>query len=233
MKYEGWELHNFDSANLYRAYQFSLIRKQIKGNILEVGPGNCIYINKYMKVSNSITFIEPTNKYFKSLKKKFKKNKKVTIKKNLKNLKKNSFDTIIYLDVLEHIKNDKEEINKAYNLIKKSGTIIICVPAFQFLYSIYDKKIGHYRRYSKNSFIQLLKKCRIENYKIRYFDFVGFCLILMSKLLNRESLDNFSLKIKLWNFFIPISIFLDVLLMKYFFGKSLLVKIKKKNYESK
>ena len=49
MKYEGWELHNFDSANLYRAYQFSLIRRQIKGNILEVGPGNCIYANKYMK----------------------------------------------------------------------------------------------------------------------------------------------------------------------------------------
>ena len=51
MKYEGWELHNFDSANLYRAYQFSLIEKQIKGNILEVGPGNCIYVNKYMKVN--------------------------------------------------------------------------------------------------------------------------------------------------------------------------------------
>ena len=229
MKYEGWELHNFDSANLYRAYQFSLIEKQIKGNILEVGPGNCIYVNKYMKVSNSITLIEPTNKYFQPLKKKFKNIKKVTVKKNLKSFKKNSFDTIIYLDVLEHIKNDKQEINKAYKLLKRSGTIIICVPAFQFLYSIYDKKIGHYRRYNKKNFIQLLKKCGIENYKIRYFDFVGFCLILISKLLNRESLNNFSLKIKLWNFLIPISICLDLLLMKYFFGKSLLIKIKKKS----
>ena len=62
MKYEGWELHNFDSANLFRAYQFSLIRKQIKGNILEVGPGNCIYVNKYMRMSDSINFIEPTNR---------------------------------------------------------------------------------------------------------------------------------------------------------------------------
>ena len=147
--------------------------------------------------------------------------------KIIRNIIINCFDTIIYLDVLEHIKYDKEEINKAYKLLKKSGTIIICVPAFQFLYSIYDKKIGHYRRYSKNDFIQLLKKCRIKNYQIRYFDFVGFCLILMSKLLNRESLDNFSLKIKLWNLLIPISICLDVLFMKYFFGKSLLIKIKK------
>ena len=227
MKYEGWELHNFDRANLYRAYQFSLIRKEIKGNILEVGPGNCIYIGKYMRVSNSITFIEPTNKYFQLLKKKFKKNKKVSVKKNFAKLNKNSFDTIIFLDVLEHINNDKQEIKKAYKLLNKTGTIIICVPAFQFLYSTYDKKIGHYRRYSKTSFINLLNKCRITNYSIRYFDFVGFCLILLSKLFNRESLNNFSLKIKLWNILIPISICFDTLLMKYFFGKSLLVKIKK------
>ena len=84
MKYEGWELHNFDSANLFRAYQYSLIRKQIKGNILEVGPGNCIYVNKYMKVSNSLTFIEPTNKYFQLLKKNLKKIKKSLLKKTLK-----------------------------------------------------------------------------------------------------------------------------------------------------
>ena len=46
MKYTGWELHNFDQAKLYRSYQFSLIKNQIKGNILEVGPGNCIYLRK-------------------------------------------------------------------------------------------------------------------------------------------------------------------------------------------
>ena len=38
MKYTGWELHNFDQANLYRSYQYSLIKDDLKGNILEVGP---------------------------------------------------------------------------------------------------------------------------------------------------------------------------------------------------
>ena len=228
MKYKGWELHNFDSANLYRAYQYSLIKNQIRDKILEVGPGNCIYISKYMNVSNSITFIEPTQKYYQLLKKKFSKNRKVVVKKNFKSLKKKNFDTIIYLDVLEHIKNDKKELNEAYKLLKKNGSMIICVPAFQFLYSMYDKKIGHYRRYSKSDFVKLLQRCKIKNFKIRYFDFIGFCLILLSKLFNKESLKNFSIKIKLWNFLIPISICFDVLLMRHFFGKSLLVKIQKK-----
>tara|TARA_Y200000002_G_scaffold372934_1_gene371355 strand:+ start:264 stop:950 length:687 start_codon:yes stop_codon:yes gene_type:complete len=227
MKYTGWELHNFDQANLYRSYQYSLIKNDIKGNILEVGPGNCIYLKNYLKVARNVILVEPTKKYFKILSKKQKKNKKITVKKNFKKLKKNYFDTILYLDVIEHIKKDKTEIVNAYKLLKTNGNLIICVPAFQFLYSLYDKKIGHFRRYSKNDFKKLLHDCNIKNYKMRYFDFLGFCLIFLSNLFTKDNLNNFSIKIKFWNYLIPLSVLIDSLLMKHFFGKSLLVKIKK------
>ena len=227
MKYTGWELHNFDQAHLYRSYQYSLIKNEIKGNILEVGPGNCIYLNNYLKVAKNVTLVEPTKKYFKILSKKQKKNKKIIIQKNFKKLKKNYFDTILYLDVIEHIKKDKAEITNVYKLLKPNGTLIICVPAFQFLYSLYDKKIGHFRRYSRGDFKKLLHNCNIKNYKMRYFDFLGFCLIFLSNFLTKDNLNNFSTKIKFWNYLIPISALIDTLFMKYFFGKSLLVKIKK------
>ena len=227
MNYTGWELHNFDKANLFRTYQFHLIKKSIRGNILEVGPGNCIYLKAYSDLGKNITLIEPTRKYFNNLIKKKKNNKRIKIKKNTNNLKNNSFDTILYLDVLEHIKDDLSEIKKAYKLLKKNGTLIICVPAFQFLYTMYDKKIGHYRRYDKASFHLLLKKCKIKSFKMRYFDFIGFFLILISKIIFKGSIKNFSFKIKIWDMFIPVSFFLDFILMRFFFGKSLLVKIKK------
>tara|TARA_B100001057_G_scaffold439247_1_gene472281 strand:+ start:535 stop:1221 length:687 start_codon:yes stop_codon:yes gene_type:complete len=227
MKYTGWELHNFDQAHLYRSYQYSLIKNELKGNILEVGPGNCIYLSNYLKVAKNVTLVEPTKKYFKILSKKQKKNKKIIIKKNFKKLKKNYFDTILYLDVIEHIKKDKAEIINAYKLLKLNGTLIICVPAFQFLYSLYDKKIGHFRRYSRGDFKKLLHNCNIKNYKMRYFDFLGFCLIFLSNFLTKDNLNNFSTKIKFWNYLIPISALIDTLFMKYFFGKSLLIKIKK------
>ena len=227
MNYTGWELHNFDKANLFRTYQFHLIKKSIRGNILEVGPGNCIYLKAYSDLGKNITLIEPTRKYFKNLTKKNKNNKKIKVKKNTVNLKSNSFDTILYLDVLEHIKDDVSEIKKAYKLLKKNGTLIICVPAFQFLYTLYDKKIGHYRRYDKVSFRLLLKKCKIKHYKMRYFDFIGFFLILISKIIFKDDIKNFPLKIKIWNMLIPVSFFLDFILMRLFFGKSLLIKIKK------
>lgn len=227
MKYTGWELHNFDKANLFRTYQFHLIKNGIKGNILEVGPGNCIYLKAYTSLGKKITLIEPTKKYFSNLSKLNKKNKNVIVKKNMNNIKINSFDTILYLDVLEHINDDASELKKAYKLLKKNGTLIICVPAFQFLYTLYDKKIGHYRRYDKKSFKSLLKKCKIHNYKMRYFDFIGFSLILASKIFFKDSTKNFPLKIKIWNMLIPLSFCLDFLIMKFFYGKSLLVKIKK------
>jgi SAM-dependent methyltransferase len=227
MSYTGWELHNFDQAKLYRLYQFALLKINIKGNILEVGPGNCVHLSDYLKIAKNITLVEATPKYFNLLNKKNKRNKKVKIKKSLKKLKKNTFDTILYLDVIEHIKDDESEINKAYKLLKKNGTLIICVPAFQFLYSLYDKKIGHFRRYSKKNFKSLLKKCKIKNYEMRYFDFLGFCLILLSNLFSRNRLGNFSFKIKIWNYLIPFSFIFDFILMKHFYGKSLMVKIKK------
>ncbi len=224
MIYTGWELHNFDEASLYRKYQFKLIEDKIRGRILEVGPGNCIYLKNYLKVSKDITLVEPTNKYFNQLKKK---SRDINLKKNILGLKKNSFDTILYLDVLEHIQNDEIELKRAYKLLSKGGTLIICVPAFQFLFSLYDKKIGHYRRYSKGDFKTLLKKCKIYNYEMRYFDFIGSCLIFFSKLISKNNLSNFSLKIKLWNFLIPLSFLCDLIIMRFFFGKSLLVKITK------
>ena len=62
---------------------------------------------------------------------------------------------------------------------------------------------------------------------MRYFDFIGFSLILASKIFFKDSTKNFPLKIKIWNMLIPLSFCLDFLIMKFFYGKSLLVKIKK------
>ena len=226
MNYTGWELHNFDKANLYRLYQFNLIKDCIKGDVLEVGPGNCVYLKNYFEICKKIYLVEPTKKYFDKLKKIKKKHKNMFISKNLNIFKKKSFNTILYLDVLEHIKNDKLEIKKAFKLLKKGGTLVICVPAFQCLYSLYDKKIGHYRRYNKTEFKKMLKKCKIKTYEMRYFDFVGGLLIFISNFFFKNNLNNFQLKIKIWNLLVPISLIIDFILMKYFFGKSLLVKIK-------
>ena len=61
------------------------------------------------------------------------------------------FDTIIYIDVLEHIKESQKEIALAKQCLKPNGHLIILVPAYNFLFNTFDKKIGHYRRYDKKN----------------------------------------------------------------------------------
>ena len=61
------------------------------------------------------------------------------------------FDSILYMDVLEHIEADTAELASASSHLKPSGTLVILSPALQWLFTPFDASIGHYRRYSKNS----------------------------------------------------------------------------------
>jgi len=224
INYPGWELKYFDKAKNFRKYQFNLIKKNIKGNIAEIGPGNGVFLKYYIKNSKNIYLYEPTVAFNKNLKKNRLKKIKIINKKF--RLKKNFFDTILYLDVIEHIDNDLIEIKNAYKSLRKGGKLIINVPAYQHLYSQFDKDIDHLRRYSKSDFIKILNKLKIYRYQLTYFDSIGYILSLLSKIFVKNYRNHFAKKIKIWNNLMPISKFFDKILF-HCFGKSLLVVIEK------
>ena len=225
-QYPGWELKYFDKANNFRDYQLSFIKRFIKKNLAEVGPGNGIHINSYLKLSNTINLFEPTKKNFLYLKQKFKKNSKIKFYNQIFKLKKNEYDTIIYLDVLEHIKNAQEELIKAFESLKENGHLIINVPAFQHLYSNFDKDVGHYKRYQKKDFKNLIKILKPQLSIVFYYDSLGYILSLVSKIFVKNYKNNFDKKIRIWNSLIIISKIIDKITFNTF-GKSLLIIIKK------
>ena len=149
--YNGWELQSFDAANNFRDYQNKIIIKYIKGKVAEVGPGNGVNSELFLKRLKKLFLYEPSYKLYKNLKKKYKNKKKIKIFNSKFKKKSKKFDTILYLDVLEHILDHKKELNSAIFSLKRGGHLIINVPAFSFLYSNFDKDVGHYRRYSKKS----------------------------------------------------------------------------------
>jgi 2-polyprenyl-3-methyl-5-hydroxy-6-metoxy-1,4-benzoquinol methylase len=108
-----------------------------------------------------------------------------------------SFDCILALDVLEHIKQDKKSLLSIHKLLKKNGFVIITVPAFMFLWSSFDEENHHHRRYT---YIELKEKLENSGFKILKLTYYNFFLspisFLSRYLMNRfVSLHRQSLKI--------------------------------------
>ena len=225
VQYSGFELDHFDSAINFRHYQLHLIKKYLNDNFLEVGAGKGGFAIVYKKLLKNITLLEPDKILFKILKKKIKDKNILIENRSIKNLK-TKYSTIIYFDVLEHIKNDLLEVKTAAKKLKPGGYLIFSVPAYQIFYSEFDKSVGHFKRYNKKDFRTLSKKSGLEIEKIFYYDSIGFLFLIFNKIFSLGSA-NLKLKIGLWNLLIPISKIIDLLTF-HKFGKSLICIFKKK-----
>lgn len=82
-------------------------------------------------------------------------------------------DTIIYINVLEHIREDGEELHRAFQVLLPGGYMCVFVPALNWLYGTNDMAVGHYRRYEKAQLTKLVENVGFDIVKIRYLDFFG------------------------------------------------------------
>jgi SAM-dependent methyltransferase len=195
---------------------------------LDVGSGTGSNLPFYLKIQKNlkITCLEPDKKLFLNLKKKHKNKNKIIIK-NIKLsqlIKKKKYNTIIYADVLEHIRYDFKELRLALNHLKKNGRLIILCPAHNFLFTSFDKNVGHFRRYNKKMFQNFkIKNAKIE--KLYYLDSLGYFLSLLNKFFLKRNPKK--KEIKFWdNIIVPLSIISDILLFNLF-GKSIVCVYKK------
>tara|TARA_Y100000287_G_C14106612_1_gene297891 strand:- start:28 stop:708 length:681 start_codon:yes stop_codon:yes gene_type:complete len=225
MDYPGKELEIFDKAVLWRKYIYFLVKKYIKNDLLEVGAGIGSFTKNYKNNLKNITLTELDKQNIKRLKKRFK-GSKIKIKAKLTSKLNGKFNSILYMNVLEHIKNDKKEINISLNKLNKKGYLIILVPAHNELYTKFDKEIGHFRRYKVNFF----KKLKFKNAKIvklQYLDCLGYFLYYLNKMFYKNEIYPSKTKIFIWDkFFTPLTFFFDRFL-NYRFGKNVLCIIEK------
>ena len=226
MKYPGKELEIFDKANLWRNYLHKIISKYIGKKVLEVGAGIGSFTQIYMDDKKDITLSEIDDFNYKTIKEKFYYKKNCTIEKKRITEINDEFDTIMYLSVLEHIEDDKEEILQALSKLRKNGNLIICAPAHNFMYSEFDKEIGHFKRYEMNFFKELKFKNAIV-LKSFFIDSFGYLLYFINKLVFKKEVYPSKLKIFIWDkLFIPITYIIDFVTF-YKLGKNIICVIKK------
>ena len=82
-------------------------------------------------------------------------------------------DTVIAIDILEHMKYDSEFLISAKNLLKPHGKLLIKVPAISSLYGEIDISSGHYRRYDKKTLNKVITKNGFELISLDYMNPIG------------------------------------------------------------
>ena len=131
-----------------------------------------------------------------------------------------NYDCILYVDVLEHIEQDQAEVAAAMQLLRSGGHLIILCPAHNWLYTPFDKAIGHYRRYDRRQF-QALQPPSASLVRLRYLDSVGLGASLGNRLFLRSASPT-QAQVRFWDrVLVRASVLLDPLL-GYRMGKSIL-----------
>ena len=217
----------FDDANFHINYCLSFINKFIKGDIIEIGAGCGSFTkNYYDSKIKSLILTETDQLNITNLQKKFEKNSNIRISDLSIDKIQNKFDTILYLHVLEHIKEDVNELKNAKNKLNDEGHLVIMVPAHQKIYGNLDKAVGHFRRYEKDFFKKNLLDLELVSF--RYLDSMGYLLYYLNKIFFKNETFPSKFKIFLWDkLFTPITILID-LLTNYSFGKCIVAVYKKK-----
>lgn len=226
MKYIGSELSLFEKAYNWKYYYCNFIKPYLHGSVLEVGAGlggNTLILCD--GTQREWTCLEPDSSLLELVTAKLSKIDRLKccniMKGTISDIPSDkSYDSIVYIDVLEHIENDSLELKLSSKHLKKNGFLIILAPANNKLYSTFDKTIGHYRRYSKFSLSSIIPEKYIL-LKIMHLDTVGFFASLLNRYFLKQCCPT-EKQLLFWDkHLIPLSKFFDKVFF-YSIGKSVL-----------
>lgn len=232
-RYAGNELEIFSKAKNWKRYLASQVRPFIGGSVLEVGAGiGKTTVPLHNENVERWTCLEPDEEFYRILLS-LVETGGLPANCSVRNgtlytlHEKETFDTILYIDVLEHIENDKDEWQRAKKHLKENGHLIILSPAFLFLYSAFDKTIGHFRRYKKND-LKKFSAASVSLVRLRYLDSAGFAASLVNRLFLKQAYPSRK-QVAFWDaWLIPVSRLMDAVFF-YSFGKSILGVWRKQN----
>jgi len=177
-----------DFKSDFRNYNlFGLVAGLVTGKkVLDIGCGVGNFLSVLRSQGPDVVGVEPSDG-MRELAAKI--NPEITIFKDL-NMIRDVFDTVTMLDVLEHIEDDRKQMQEVYSMLNNGGQFVIVVPAHPILYGKRDKEMGHFRRYTRESLTKVLTDNGFEVRLIRSWNALGFMPYLISEKVLKKSLES-------------------------------------------
>ena len=82
-------------------------------------------------------------------------------------------DTVVALNVIEHIADDVEALRCIRNMLRPPGRAVVLVPALERLFGSLDSALGHQRRYTKRNIAERMRQAGFRVERVFYFNLVG------------------------------------------------------------
>lgn len=201
--YPGTELELFATAKHWKSYVAASLAPYIRGRVLDVGAGiggNIRYL--FNPAVTQWVALEPDPRLAAAVGATLTEGRSradcVVVNGTIATVPATArFDTILYMDVLEHIADDQHEVERAARLLAPGGCLVVLAPAHQFLFSPFDAAIGHHRRYGLKA-LRALAPANARTEVCRLMDSVGFFASLANRLLLWQS-DPTERQIAIWD----------------------------------
>lgn len=174
-KYPGKELEAMSFARNYHQWIVDELEPYLGETCVEVGAGvgdlTTLLLQKDIK---RLYAFEPASNLFSSFCENLKgRSRAEPINAFFEPDRVGAVDSVLYVNVLEHIRDDQAELLKAHQALIPGGHLLLFVPALAWLFSGADSNVGHYRRYYRKGLLRQVREAGFLIEKARYFDFAG------------------------------------------------------------
>lgn len=227
--YAGTELDAMANAPNYQRWIAGEFRPFICGRVLEIGAGIGAMARHWLPLATHLHLVEPAPNLLESLKSNFSGESRVSIHgvtldrfaQGFCDESELKFDTIILVNVLEHIADDVGALQIARGLLREGGYLLVFAPALPALFGALDYAFGHYRRYTRRSLSRVLEVSGFAEVRIRYFDFFGVLPWLIASRVARAETISPSSVLAFDRFVVPLGVLLESV-VRPLIGKNLL-----------
>lgn len=209
----------------YTGHIGGLVRKYLprSGQILELGSGDGTQTRRIVEPNPRVICIEQSASRRKVLSE-----AGYQVSNELSSHIGSDSSALFSLNCLEHIEDDVGALETINKCLMPGGLVVLYVPALPILFSSMDRRVGHYRRYTRKSLRKLLESTGFEVTSCEYVDSLGILPSLIYKVLPNASGEPTKSSVVFYDkFLFPMSRFLDLLFKKIAGKNILMIGVKK------
>ena len=188
------DLRRMEAARNYLDWQFSFLDPSLGRRILEIGSGIGSFTRRLAVKADYVDCIEPDPVCFRRLR---------AVAGSLPNVAIHNipieglpalgmlrapYDTVVCVNVLEHIEDDQAALGLLRSALDEKGKLLLQIPACPMAFGSIDRRLGHYRRYSRLDVLRLAARARLVVTELRFFNSIGvWAWFVNNRILKRRS----------------------------------------------